>query len=97
MYPARQLSELERAKHMVRLRIARDRSVCVVAARDITLPLAWADQAVAFWRNLPEWTRWVSVPAGLLLTRLFSRTLRPWGGLRRWIPTLVGIAQRFWR
>ncbi len=97
MYPARQLNDLERAKLLVRHRIAQHRRECVEAAREVTLPLVWADEAVSFWRSLSPWTRWLSIPAGFLATRLLSRTLRPFGGLRQWFPVAFNLAQRLWR
>lgn len=97
MYPARQLNDLACAKAAVRRRIARHRLECVEAAHEVTQPLVWADQAVSFWRSLSPWTRWLSLPAGFLATRLLSRTLRPLGGIRQWIPLAMNLAQRFWR
>lgn len=91
MYPAGDLTELERRKAHIRRSIRRNRAACVESATVLAAPVERFDQLRAQWRQIAPLVKLAAIPAGFLLTR----KLRAKGSLLstavKWLPVAFKV------
>ena len=94
MYPAEELSELQRRKAELRGRIAVNRQACVAQAGAALRPLVWIDQVMDRWRRAAPLVKMAAVPVGWLLWQKLRRRGAALGATTaRWLPTLLGVVR----
>ena len=73
MYPSGELKRLADRKTLLQARIAVRRWECVVAAMEISRPLATIDRGVAVWHRISPFVKVLGVPLALLIARIVRR------------------------
>ena len=76
MYPRRKLNELALRKALLEVRIAVRRAECAIAAAELVRPIALIDRGVVLWRRVSPMVKFMIVPAGVLLTRIWKQRAR---------------------
>lgn len=93
MYPHQELTRLMAYKAALRQRIATRRAHCAVLAGRALRPLAWADRALALWR---QYAPLAGLALGALGFAARRRETAPpsWPArLLRWAPSILGAVR----
>jgi hypothetical protein len=89
MYPQQDLIRIALHKAALRHSIALNRERIVEATSRVSKPVAFADRALAFWRDLSPIVRISAVPLGVVATRALFPRLRILRTVVRWSPLVI--------
>jgi hypothetical protein len=97
MYPAAELTDLQRRKALLRAKISIGRLECTTMAGDVARPLDWIDRMVQQWRKISPIAKIAAIPLGLLLKRglLPGKKLRLMSRLVRFLPLVLAAMKTF--
>jgi hypothetical protein len=73
MYPSGELAELALRKKILQARIAVRRLECVVAAVELSRPLAMIDRALQTWHRVAPLVKMLALPGGLIFATFLKR------------------------